>query len=71
MLEFDDIQYLLLKRVPAVVGRYEFLSFHEPAQGRAWLRGLLDKIPSAQQAQESAESEKRWVVRLPPYCIPI
>ena len=61
MLELDDIQYLLLTRVPAVTGRYEFLSFHEPAQGRAWLKAILDKIPSAQKAKESVESEKRWV----------
>ena len=38
MLEFDDIQYILMTRVPALTGRYEFLSFHEPAQGRAWAR---------------------------------
>ena len=47
MLEFDDIQHLLLTRVPALTGRYEFLSFRDPAQGRAWLAGLLDKVASA------------------------
>src|SRR6476620_8930814 len=44
MLEFDDIQYLLLARVPALTGRYEFLSFHEPVEGRAWLKAILDRV---------------------------
>src|SRR3954462_13710992 len=61
MLEFDDIQYLLLTRVPALTGRYEFLSFHDAAQGRAWLTGILDKVLSVQKAKASVETEKRWV----------
>ena len=61
MLEFDDIQYLLLTRVPALTGRYEFLSFREAAQGRAWLKGILDKVASAQQARGAVETERRWV----------
>ena len=39
MLEFDDIQHILLTRAPALTGRYEFLSFRNPAGGRAWLAG--------------------------------
>jgi hypothetical protein len=61
MLEFDDIQHLVMARVPAITGRYEFLSFRQPAQGRAWLRGILDKIASVQEARESIEREQRWV----------
>src|SRR5579864_8273951 len=61
MLESDDIQHILLTRVPAVTGRYEFLSFRDPVQGRAWLGGVLDKVVSAQQARESIEREERWV----------
>ena len=61
MLEFDDIQHLVMARVPAITGRYEFLSFRQPAQGRAWLRGILDKVASVQQARESIEREQRWV----------
>ena len=34
MLEFDDIQHILLTRTPALTGRYEFLSFRNPAGGR-------------------------------------
>src|ERR1700704_3322602 len=61
MLESEDIQHLLLTRVPAITGRYEFLSFRQPAQGRAWLAGILDKVASARQARESVEREQRWV----------
>jgi Dyp-type peroxidase family len=61
MLEFDDIQHLVMARVPALTGRYEFLSFSQAAQGRAWLAGLLDKIASVRQARESVEREQRWV----------
>ena len=46
MLELDDIQYILLTRVPALTGRYEFLSFQQPAPGRAWLEAIREKIPS-------------------------
>ena len=58
MLESEDIQHFLLTRVPAITGRYEFLSFRQPAQGRAWLAGVLDKVTSAQQARDSVEREQ-------------
>jgi Dyp-type peroxidase family len=61
MLEFDDIQHMVAARVPAVTGRYEFLSFREPAQGRAWLGGIIDKVPSVAQARDSIKREQRWV----------
>jgi Dyp-type peroxidase family len=61
MLEFDDIQHILLTRTPALTGRYEFLSFRNPAGGRAWLAGILDKVQSAAQARTSVEKDKRWV----------
>ena len=61
MLETEDIQHLLLTRVPATTGRYEFLSFRQPAQGRGWLAGILDKVASARQTRESIEREQRWV----------
>ena len=51
MIEFDDIQYLVMTRVPALTGRYEFLSFRQPAQGRAWLAGVLDKVASIPTGQ--------------------
>ena len=61
MLEFDDVQHIVMTRVPALTGRYEFLSFRQPAQGRAWLAGVLDKVASVQQARDSIEREQRWV----------
>ena len=61
MLEFDDIQHILLTRAPALTGRYEFLSFRDGAGGRAWLSAILDRIHSATTMRETAEKDKRWV----------
>ncbi|MGB7618897.1 MAG: peroxidase [Pseudolabrys sp.] len=61
MLEFEDIQYITVTRVPAITGRYEFLSFREPTQGRAWLAGILDKVASAREASAFLEKERRWI----------
>ena len=47
MLELDDIQHILLTRTPAMTGRYEFLTFDNPAGGRAWLSELLDRVSSS------------------------
>ena len=61
MLEFDDIQYILVTRVPALTGRYEFLSFQQPAQGRAWLEAIREKVPSAKAVTSTIDQERRWV----------
>jgi len=61
MLEFDDIQYILLTRAPAITGRYEFLSFRNAAGGRAWLAAILETVHSVQQARASIEKDNRWV----------
>ena len=61
MLEFDDIQHILLTRTPAITGRYEFLTFDTPEGGRAWLTELLDKVQSATDAQATMDSSDRWV----------
>jgi Dyp-type peroxidase family len=61
MLELDDIQYILVTRVPALTGRYEFLSFREPAQGRAWLEAIREKVPSAKAVAGTIDLERRWV----------
>src|SRR6476659_3332588 len=61
MLEFDDIQHILLTRTPAITGRYEFLSFDTAAGGRAWLTELLDKVQSAADVQATMDSADRWV----------
>ena len=61
MLEFDDIQHILLTRAPAITGRYEFLSFKDAAGARKWLSGILGKVHSAAEARASVESDQRWV----------
>jgi Dyp-type peroxidase family len=61
MLEFDDIQHILLTRVPALTGRYEFLSFQSAGGGREWLSGILEKVQSAGQVRASLERDARWV----------
>jgi Dyp-type peroxidase family len=61
MLEFDDIQHILLTRTPAMTGRYEFLSFDDPAGGRAWLSELIDRVDSASTAMASMDSTNRWI----------
>src|SRR4029078_4808942 len=61
MLEVEDIQSILLMRVPALTGRYEFLSFRNATGGRRWLSALQEKVHSAPQVRASVEQEKRWV----------
>jgi Dyp-type peroxidase family len=61
MLEYEDIQHILLTRTPALTGRYEFLSFRTPAGGRAWLSAMLEKVQSAAEVRASVDAQKRWV----------
>ena len=61
MLEFDDIQHILLTRTPALTGRYEFLSFRSASGGRAWLSELLKTVQSAAEVLASVDKDKRWV----------
>jgi Dyp-type peroxidase family len=61
MLEYEDIQHILLTRAPALNGLYVFLSFHRSEGGRAWLSEILKTVQSAAAALASAEQEQRWV----------
>ena len=61
MLEYEDIQHILLTRTPALSGRYEFLSFRNPVGGRAWLSAMLDKVQSAAEVRASVDQDKHWV----------
>lgn len=61
MLEFDEIQHILLTRTPAITGRYEFLTFDTPEGGRAWVSALLDKVSSAAEAVSTMDESDRWV----------
>ncbi len=61
MLEFDDIQHILLTRAPALTGRYEFLTFRDAHGARKWLSAILDKVHSAADARTTVQSDRRWV----------
>ena len=61
MLEFDDIQHLLLTRAPALTARYEFLSFRDGAGGRAWVSAIKETIHSAASMRAAVDDDKRWV----------
>src|SRR5262249_23202943 len=60
VLEFDDIQYFLISRPRALAARYEFLTFRQPAGGRAWLMGIIEKVRSAKGVGAN-QSDSRWV----------
>ena len=60
MLELDDIQYFLISRPRALAARYEFLTFRQPAGGRAWLMGMIEKVRSAKGVGAN-QSDTRWV----------
>jgi hypothetical protein len=61
LLEFDDIQHILLTRAPAITGRIGFLSFRGAAGGQAWLSAISGKVQSAAAMRPSVGSDKRWV----------
>jgi len=61
VLELDDIQHILLTRAPAMTGRYEFLSFGNPAAGRAWLAAVLERVRSVNAMRQSVDAEQRWI----------
>jgi Dyp-type peroxidase family len=61
MLDFDDIQHILLTRAPAFNGRYTFLSFKHPAAGRGWLAAVLEKVHSVKAMRDAVAQDNRWV----------
>ena len=61
MLEFDDIQHLLLTRAPALKARYEFLSFRDEAGARAWAAAIKETIHSSASMRAGVDQDKRWV----------
>jgi Dyp-type peroxidase family len=60
LLEFEDIQHFLMSRPPALAARYEFLTFRSATGGRAWLRGLIDKVGTAKTVGSNVV-DSRWV----------
>ncbi|HYB38368.1 MAG TPA: peroxidase [Mycobacterium sp.] len=61
MLDFENVQHILVTRTPAMTGRYEFLSFGDRASGRAWLSELVDKVQSAADTRKTMDSTDRWI----------
>ncbi|MFQ6229626.1 Dyp-type peroxidase [Nocardia sp. NPDC002869] len=43
-----------------MTGRYVFLSFDDPAGGRAWLDALVDRVQSAAAARATMDSAEHW-----------
>ena len=60
-LDLADIQHFLVARPPARAARYGFLSFRDPAQGRAWLAGIVDRVGTGEAVRSAVEVDSRWV----------
>lgn len=56
MLELDDIQALLLTQGLVLCGRYSFLTFRDPGQGRVFLSRVVHEVSSAETASMSPAS---------------
>lgn len=56
LLELDDIQGFLLNQPLFPCGRYSFLSFRHPEQGRAFLSRIVDQVRTAEPAIEPSAS---------------
>src|SRR5438445_3255531 len=61
MLELNDIQHFLLTRPRAMAARYGFLTFRKPAEGRAWLAGIIDKVGTGKTVAAGTAVDARWV----------
>jgi Dyp-type peroxidase family len=61
MLELEDIQHFLLTRPRAMAARYGFLTFGNPAEGRAWLAGIIDKVGTGKTVVAGTAVDARWV----------
>src|SRR5438132_6032002 len=61
MLELDDIQHFLMTRPRAMAARYGFLTFRNPAEGRAWLAGIIDMVGTGKTVAAGAAVDARWV----------
>ena len=61
MLEFDDIQHFLLERPRAMAARYGFVTFRDPAQGRAYLAACADRVGTGASVRDATELDTRWL----------
>jgi deferrochelatase/peroxidase EfeB len=60
MVDLHDIQHFLLERTPGMAGRYDFLSFADPAAGRAWLSEVSGEVTSG-AAVRASPGRAHWV----------
>ena len=61
MLEFDDIQHILLTRAPALTAATNFCRFATRRAAGPGCRRSCDKVQSAAAMRASVEQDKRWV----------
>src|ERR671921_481594 len=61
MLELDDIQHFLLERPRAMVARYGFVTFRDPAQGRAYIGACADLVGTGASVKGATELDTRWL----------
>ena len=59
VLDVDDIQHFLISP-PALVARYEFLTFRRRASGGEWLKGLIERVGTAKTVT-SQNPSTRWI----------
>ena len=55
MLEFDDIQHILLTRAPGAHGAIRIPFVSQPRGRTAWLAAILEKVQSAAAMQASVD----------------
>jgi hypothetical protein len=61
MLELEDIQHFLMMRPYAIAARYEFLTFAQVTGGHTWLRGMVDRVGTAQGVKAGGDTETKWI----------
>jgi len=62
MLEFDDIQHIVMTRVPRSRVDTHFSHFVSLRRDEPGMAGILDKVASVRQARESIEREQKMGV---------
>jgi len=60
MLEFDDIQHILLTRTPALTDDMSFCR-SQRYRWTAWLNEILKTVQSTADVLDSVDEDKRWV----------
>ncbi len=61
MLDDDDIQHFLLNRPRAMAARYGFVTFRDPAQGRAYIGACAERVGTGASIKGATELDARWL----------